>query len=172
MWHPYVGVYVVCVIMCIGVCLYHPPSPPLHFPPTSIIFPQSPCSFKPVDVGHLVTPLRERFEFLFRRSFSVKHNKEFLEHIQVGHPAMYGCVLCTEWCVDCNIGRLQPQAAMGDYQLIWTLSTLHPIPGVVHMHILYQKWHYGVYYVHTYCTTYCMRNTCKNTSRQSHFVSE
>ena len=126
MWHPYVCVYM-CVIVCIGVCLYHLPSPPLRFPPTLILFPQSPCSFKPVDVGHLVTPLRERFEFLFRRSFSVKRNKEFLEHIQVGHPcvavschvwlcpAMCGCVLCTEWCVDCNcIGQQRPQAAMGD----------------------------------------------------------
>ena len=114
MWHPYVCVYV-CVIVCISVCLYHPPSPPLRFPPTSILFPQSPCSFKPVDVGHLVTPLREHFEFLFRRSFSIKRNKEFLEHIQVGRPAMCGCVLCTEWCVDCNCtGRQRPQAAMGD----------------------------------------------------------
>ena len=50
--------------------------------------------FKPVDVGVLIKPLRETFEFLFRRTFSVKQNTEFLGYIQVPIHHLVPAILC------------------------------------------------------------------------------
>ena len=40
-------------------------------------------SYKPVQLTHIVAPLRERFENLFRATFSLKQNAQFLASIQV-----------------------------------------------------------------------------------------
>ena len=39
--------------------------------------------FKPVEMSTLVFPVKERFEGLFRKTFSAKKNQEFLIHLQV-----------------------------------------------------------------------------------------
>ena len=41
------------------------------------------CRYKPVDLKYIVGPVREEFETLFRRYFSVQKNVKFLEHIAV-----------------------------------------------------------------------------------------
>ena len=38
--------------------------------------------FKPVEVGSLISPLMDRFEALFARTFSVKNNREFIKKAQ------------------------------------------------------------------------------------------
>ena len=40
-------------------------------------------SYKPVQMVHIMTPLKEDFERLFRDTFSLKHNARFLSSVQV-----------------------------------------------------------------------------------------
>ena len=40
-------------------------------------------SYKPVQMVHIVAPLKEQFERLFHATFSQKHNARFLASVQV-----------------------------------------------------------------------------------------
>ena len=40
-------------------------------------------SYKPVQMVHIVAPLKEEFEELFRATFSLKQNAHFLASVQV-----------------------------------------------------------------------------------------
>ena len=48
-----------------------------------MLFNNFPPRFKPVEMATLVYPVKEKFEGLFRKTFSAKKNQEFLINLQV-----------------------------------------------------------------------------------------
>lgn len=60
-------------------------------------------SYKPVQLTHIVAPLRERFEKLFQATFSLKQNAQFLASVQVW--LLYLACICHLQCV-CSLGLL------------------------------------------------------------------